>query len=109
MKDIYIASGFVTITAVVEAVALYYIRAGGLVNTSIASVLYAVGAVPLLAFATKYEGIGISNFLWNVLSTLIGFGIGVYFYKEKIRNMQIMGVILSLVGVAMILMDPGIK
>lgn len=109
MKDIYVASGFVTITAVVEAVALYYIRAGGLVNTSIASVLYALGAVPLLAFATKYEGIGISNFLWNVLSTLIGFGIGVYFYKEKIRNMQIMGVILSLVGVAMILMDPGIK
>ena len=106
MKDIYVASGFVTITAVVEAVALYYIRAGGLVNTSIASVLYALGAVPLLAFATKYEGIGISNFLWNVLSTLIGFGIGVYFYKEKIRNMQIMGVILSLVGVAMILMDP---
>jgi multidrug transporter EmrE-like cation transporter len=109
MKDIYVASGFVTITAVVEAVALYYIRAGGLVNTSIASVLYALGAVPLLAFATKYEGIGISNFLWNVLSTLIGFGIGIYFYKEKIRNMQIMGVIVSLVGVAMILMDPGIK
>jgi hypothetical protein len=106
MKDIYIASGFVTITAVVEAVALYYIRAGGLVNISIASVLYALGAVPLLAFATKYEGIGISNFLWNVLSTLIGFGIGIYFYKEKIHSMQIMGVIVSLVGVAMILMDP---
>jgi multidrug transporter EmrE-like cation transporter len=102
MKDIYVASGFITITAVVEAVALYYIRAGGLVNTSIAS----LGAVPLLAFATKYEGIGISNFLWNVLSTLIGFGIGVYFYKEKIHSMQIMGVIVSLVGVAMILMDP---
>ena len=71
--------------------------------------MYAAGAVPLLAFATKYEGIGISNFLWNVLSTLIGFGIGIYFYKEKIRNMQIMGVIVSLVGVAMILLDPGAK
>jgi multidrug transporter EmrE-like cation transporter len=109
MKDIYIAYGFVTITAAVEALALYFIRAGGFTNVSIASVLYAAGAVPLLAFATKYEGIGISNFLWNVLSTLIGFGIGIYFYKEKIRNMQIMGVIVSLVGVAMILLDPGAK
>lgn len=109
MKDIYIASVIVTITAAVEALALYYIRAGGLMNVSIASVLYAAGAVPLLSFATKYEGIGISNFLWNVLSTLIGFGIGIYFYKEKIHNMQIMGVIVSLVGVGMILSDPGAK
>jgi len=109
MKPIYIAYGLVTITAVVEAVALYFIRAGGFMNVSIASILYAAGAVPLLAFATKYEGIGISNFLWNVLSTLIGFGIGIYFYREKIRNIQIMGVLVSLLGVGMILLDPDAK
>ena len=109
MKAIYIASGLVMITAAVEAVALYFIRVGGVMNISIASVLYAVGAVPLIAFATKYEGIGISNFLWNVMSTLIGFGIGIFMFKERIRNIQIMGVLVSLLGVGMILMDPEAK
>ena len=109
MKAIYIASGLVTMTAAIEAVALYFIRAGGLMNISIASVLYAVGAVPLLSFATKYEGIGIANFLWNVLSTLIGFGIGIFMFKERIRNMQIMGVLVSILGVGMILLDPEAK
>ena len=109
MKAVYIAYGLVTITAAVEAVALYFIRAGGFMNVSIASILYAAGAVPLLAFATKYEGIGLSNFFWNVLSTLIGFGIGIYFYKEKIRHIQVLGVLVSLVGVGMILFDPHAK
>jgi multidrug transporter EmrE-like cation transporter len=109
MKAIHIASGLITITAAVEAVALYFIRLGGVMNVSIASVLYAAGAVPLLAFATKYEGIGIANFLWNVLSTLIGFGIGILMFKEKIRNLQIMGVLVSMLGVGMILLDPDAK
>jgi multidrug transporter EmrE-like cation transporter len=109
MKAIYIASGLITMTAIVEAVALYFIRAGGVMNVSIASVLYAAGAVPLLSFATKYEGIGISNFLWNVMSTLIGFGIGIFMFKEKIRNLQIMGVLVSMLGVGMILLEPEAK
>jgi len=109
MKAIYIASGLVAVAAAVEAVALYFIRAGGIMNVSIASILYAAGAVPLLSFATKYEGIGIANFLWNVLSTLIGFGIGIFMFKEKIRNMQIMGVLISILGVGMILLDPDAK
>jgi len=109
MKAIYIASTLITITAAVEAVALYFIRAGGVMNVSIASVLYAAGAVPLLSFATKYEGIGIANFLWNVMSTLIGFGIGIVMFKEKIRNLQIMGVLVSMLGVGMILLDPEAK
>ena len=109
MKAIHIASGLIMIAAAVEAVALYFIRAGGVMNVSIASVLYAAGAVPLLAFATKYEGIGIANFLWNVMSTLIGFGIGIFMFKEKIRNLQIMGVLVSMLGVGMILLDPEAK
>jgi multidrug transporter EmrE-like cation transporter len=109
MKAIYIASGLVTITAIVEAVALYFIRAGGVLNISIASALYAAGAVPLLAFTTKYEGIGIANFLWNVLSTLIGFGIGIFMFQEKIRRIQVLGVLVSMLGVGMILLDPDAK
>jgi multidrug transporter EmrE-like cation transporter len=109
MKDIYLASGIIGITSLVEAVGLFFIRSGGVMNTSIASVIYAVAVVPLLRLATKYEGIGVSNFLWNVFSTILGFVIGVYIFKEKIRNMQILGVIVSLVGLGMILLDQGVK
>jgi multidrug transporter EmrE-like cation transporter len=109
MKDIYIASGIITSLSFIEAFALFFIRAGGFMNVSIASLVYAIGVVPMLFLATKYEGIGLTNFLWNILSTLIGFGIGIYFYKEKIRHMQIMGVMVSLLGLAMILLDPGVK
>ena len=109
MKAIYIASGLVTIAAAVEAVALYFIRAGGVMNISIASILYAAGAVPLLSFATKYEGIGIANFLWNILTTLIGFGIGIFIFQERIRRIQVLGVLVSMLGVGMILLDPDAK
>jgi multidrug transporter EmrE-like cation transporter len=109
MKDIYIATGVITITAVVEAIGLYFIRLGGSLNVSIASILYAFGVVPFLSWASKYEGIGLANFMWNVLSTIFGFIIGILMFKEKIHNMQIMGVLVSLVGVAMILLAPDVK
>ena len=78
-------------------------------NVSIASVMYGLGIVPLLGIATKYEGIGLSNFIWNMLSTIFGFSIGIFVFKEKLRNMQIMGVLVSFVGLAMILLDPDVK
>lgn len=109
MKDIYIATGVITITSLVEAFGLYFIRAGGAKNTSLASVIYALGVVPLLSWASKYEGIGLANFMWNVLSTIFGFSIGIFMFKEKIHNMQIMGVAVSLVGLGMILLDPDAK
>ena len=109
MKDIYIATGIISITSVIEAIGLYFIRAGGTANTSLASVIYALGVVPLLSWASKYEGIGLVNFMWNILSTIFGFSIGIFMFKEKIHNMQIMGVLVSLVGLAMILLDPDAK
>ena len=109
MKDIYIATGVITITSIVEAVGLYFIRLGGAMNIPVASVIYGLGVVPLLAIATKYEGIGLANFMWNVLSTIFGFTIGIFLFKEKIHNMQIIGVFVSLLGLAMILLDPDTK
>jgi drug/metabolite transporter (DMT)-like permease len=49
------------------------------------------------------------NFMWNILSTMFGFAIGVYLYGEKVRSIQMMGVLVSLTGVAMILLDPEAK
>ena len=109
MKEIVAASGIIAVTSVVEAFGLYFIRAGGMLNTLTASLFYGLGVVPLLSMATKYEGIGITNFMWNVLSTIFGFCIGIFMYKEKVRNLQVIGVILSLLGLALIVLDPDAK
>lgn len=109
MKDLHMAAGIITATSIVEALSLYYIRAGGAMNVSIASVLYALAVVPLLSWASKYEGIGLANFMWNMLSTILGFTIGIYMFKEKIHNIQIMGIFVCLLGLAMILLDPNAK
>ena len=107
MKDILVALAIIAVAAPVEAFGLFYIRAGGLYNIIKASIIYAVAVVPLLAWAVKYEGIGIANFMWNILSTLIGIFIGIYLYKEKVRNLQLIGVLISCLGLALILIDPG--
>jgi multidrug transporter EmrE-like cation transporter len=106
MKELYLASAVITLTSFVEAFGLYFIRSGEIMN---ASLIYGLCVVPLLSWAVKYEGIGLVNFMWNIFSTLFGFGIGIYLYKEKMSNMKIMGVLVSLLGVGMILLDPDAK
>ena len=106
MKDILVALGIIAIAAPVEAFGLFYLRAGGLYNIIKASIIYGVVVVPLLAWAVKYEGIGIANFMWNILSTLLGFFIGIYLFKEKVRNLQLIGVLVSCLGLGLILIDP---
>ena len=100
------ALGWITIVSIVESFALFFVRQGGLLATIKASLIFALGVVPLLTQALKYEGIGIVNFIWNILSTLAGFGIGVFFFGEKIHGMQQIGIALSFIGLALIQMAP---
>jgi multidrug transporter EmrE-like cation transporter len=95
--------GFVSL---IEAVALYNIRHEGFTQLFQAMFLYGFIITPLLRFATKYEGIGIVNFLWNIFSTIFGFVIGIYFFKEKITNLQAIGVAISLLGISLIILTP---
>ena len=106
MKEIYAALGTVSIASVVEATGLYFLRAGGLQNTITASLIYSGGVVPLLSKALQYEGIGIVNLLWNIFSTLFGFAIGIYFFKEKVHYQEWIGAGLSVVGIGLIIMAP---
>jgi multidrug transporter EmrE-like cation transporter len=103
MKAILTAFGLTIITSFIEAFGLYNIRMGGLHHTALASLIYGLGVVPMLSKTMAYEGIGLVNFFWNVLSTLFGFVIGIYVFNEKIRYLQVIGVILSLLGLVLIL------
>ena len=100
------ALGWITATSVVEAIGLYYVKLGGPLNTLLASLLYGAGVIPLLSRTVQYEGIGIVNFLWNILSTLLGFVIGLLYFKERIHSLQVIGVGLSLLGIGCILLAP---
>ena len=106
MKQILTAMGLVTITSIIEAVGLYNIRFGGITHTAIASLIYGLGVVPMLSQTIMYEGIGIVNFLWNILSTLFGFGIGIYMFNEKVHYLQMIGVLVSTAGIGLILIAP---
>ena len=72
----------------------------------IASVFYAFFVVPLLYIALKFQGIGMVNFFWNVLSTITMFLIGIYIFDEPLHNLQIVGVLVSLLGLFLILLAP---
>jgi len=103
MKAIYAALQMASAASIVEAFALYSLRAN---NVLAASLIYGAGVVPLLSMGLKYEGIGMVNFLWNILSTLFGFGIGIYIFNERIHYLQIIGALLSLLGIGLIVMAP---
>jgi len=106
MNATFKALEMVSLVSIVEAGGLYFLRAGGVYNTIIASCMYGYGVVPLLSLSLKYEGIAIVNLLWNIISTVFGFIIGIYFFKEKIHYRQYIGAALSLFGIGLILMTP---
>lgn len=106
MKPVVTATLLGFAAALVEAIGLTAMRSTLSFGIPIASLMYGLGVVPILAYGLNYEGIGMVNFLWNVFSTLSMFVIGIYVFKEKVHNLQVMGVGISLLGIGLILMAP---
>jgi len=96
---------FITLLTLVEVPALTLLRMGGMVNIFIASLLFALGVVPLLSVALQYEGIGLVNFFWNIQSTIIMLAVGIVFFKEKISTLQMLGIAISLLGMSMVVLS----
>lgn len=66
--------------------------------------LLAYNIVPvILLLCLKYDGIGNTNFYWNILSTVFVFIIAFYYFGEKITNTQFIGVILALFGTFLVI------
>jgi multidrug transporter EmrE-like cation transporter len=99
--------GIIIILVVFESIALYGIKHAKTEKKWIYVSMAIYGLiVPLLLYkAVHYEGIGIVNFFWNVFSTIMGFIIGIYLFGEKVDNIQWLGVIVSIVGMALILLS----
>ena len=94
------------IVSLIEAVGLTTLRMKNQYSIPAASLIYATMVVPLLYVTLNYEGIGMVNFIWNVFSTILMFLIGIYMFNEKLHNLQIVGILLSLLGLFLILITP---
>ena len=95
----------ITLLTLVEVPALTLLRIGGMTHLAVASLIFALGVVPLLSIALQYEGIGIVNFFWNMQSTILMFAVGILFFKEKVSTLQILGVLISLLGMGLVVLS----
>lgn len=100
------AALWMSVLSSVEAFALTLLRMGGTQKIIAASLVYGLAVVPLLVKTLEYEGIGMVNFLWNIFSTILMFSIGMYVFKEKIHYLQVIGILVSFIGIAMVLLSP---
>lgn len=96
---------WITLLTLVEAPALTLLRMGSIENIVVAAIIFAFAVVPLLSIALQYEGIGVVNFFWNIQSTILMFVIGITVFKEKVAPLQILGVILSLLGIGLVFLS----
>lgn len=92
--------------SLVEALGLTALRLNKYYSIPIASAIYAFFVIPLLYIALKFQGVGMVNFFWNVFSTIMMFLIGIYVFDEHLHNLQIIGVLFSLLGLFLILVAP---
>jgi len=59
----------------------------------------------LLVLSYRYKSMGLINVLWSGMSVLAMLTAGALFFHERITPIDIMGVILTLAGIALILME----
>jgi multidrug transporter EmrE-like cation transporter len=63
--------------------------------------LYA--CIPFLLLQTlKYEGIGVTNMLWNIASTAIVLLIGYFIFKESINHYQYLGIGFGILAIVLL-------
>ena len=101
--------GMVISISLVESIALYNLQSYNKQPNKkyfyiIGSAIYGIIIPFLLVKNLKYEGVGMMNFLWNIMSTFIGFTMGILFFGEKIENLQLMGILITLLGLGMVLL-----
>lgn len=70
----------------------------------IAAVLFYMLQPLLFAYILKYSSYGMAeiNIFWNIFSTIIVTFFGIYYFKEQIKNIQLMGIILTIIGFILI-------
>ena len=71
-----------------------------------ACLLYALQPY-IFSKALKYEGMGIMNIIWNVISTCVILGFGVMLFNEKMNVYKWSGVVLSIIALVLLSIGNG--
>ena len=69
-----------------------------------ACALYAIQPL-LFSNAMKYQGMGLMNVVWNVISTCVIILVGVFVFGEKFNKYQYAGIVLSIISLILLSID----
>ena len=67
----------------------------------LACMLYALQPL-VFSNSMKYQGMGLMNVIWNVISTCIIIIFGVVVFKEKVNKFQYAGIFLSIISLVLL-------
>lgn len=99
--------GLLILLVFTEFWALYYVQKAQkehrMMYLFITMFLYGIPISYLLYKLMDFKSIAIVNFLWNIFSTCSGFFITCFIYKEKVNNLEWMGVLLGLISIGLII------
>jgi multidrug transporter EmrE-like cation transporter len=101
--------GLLLLLVMFEFFALYYVQKASSEKDKryliITMLLYGIPISLLIYKLLEFRKIGTVNFSWNVLSSVYGLFIGIYFFKEKVINLQWLGVGLGTLGLGLIILS----
>ncbi|MDD5624094.1 MAG: SMR family transporter [Candidatus Peribacteraceae bacterium] len=64
--------------------------------------LFYVGVTLLLVKSFSYEGMSVVNVLWSAFSILFVVGVGIFFFREKVHPIELVGISMVLGGVVVL-------
>ncbi|MCL5969998.1 MAG: SMR family transporter [Patescibacteria group bacterium] len=96
---------YIIITAVMDVASSVFIKEwtlhGKILDLALGIALLVCAGVSF-ALSMKFFGLAISNVLWNSLSTVILAAIAIAFFHEKLSAIQIAGILITVLGVALV-------
>lgn len=93
------------IISIIECTAWFFLKKNYLTNNKTYLLLYLMlyMIIPFFLIKTlKYEGIGVVNMLWNIISTIVVILIGYYVFSERINHLQYLGIGLGFLSIILI-------
>ena len=99
--------GWLLILIVVEIIALSSIKKYSISNTEhrylvLAAVLYGLLVPYFIYRLLTYQGIGMVNTVFNVISSIVLILIGVFLFDEKLNRLQVLGLITGITGMVIV-------
>ena len=97
--------GLIALIILLETVAQYHIKKSKLSNNIylifIAVILYATICL-LLRMCYSYTSMGMTNFIWSVMSIVTVMVVGYFFFNETITHNDAIGIVFCMIGLYLI-------